>query len=190
MISDGVKLVIYGDNADMAFGGMDRLLSKDWTYEEWKDRYTFVKPENVLYKSVSMDSVYRKYKIGKNGIDFIKFLDTVFASSSSAAYVNAFSYGKIKFFDPYAHMKMGTLYDLDRIRSGESKYLIRELFKKRYPQLDVPEKIAMARSVDYWLQDWEGPSRPEFKPGCTHEMTGEQKFLIYSLERFLIFLDK
>ncbi|MBQ5850770.1 MAG: asparagine synthase [Lachnospiraceae bacterium] len=189
MKEDGIDLVIYGDNADMAFGGMDRLLSKDWSYNGWKERYTFVKPERVLKNSVSMDDVYNEYRIDEDKIDFIKFLDIVFASSSSGAYTNAFKYGNIKFYDPYAYMKMGTPYDLSRIRNGESKYLIRELFKIRYPEIEVPEKIAMARSVDYWLRDWEGPKRQEFKQNCIEGMTGEQKFLVYSLERFLNLLD-
>lgn len=50
---------------------------------------------------------------------------------------------------------------------------------------EIPEKIAMARAVDIWLADWEGPKRAEFKDDCIEGLTGEQKFLIYSLERFL-----
>ena len=82
-------------------------------------------------------------------------------------------------------MKMGQPLDLKRVRNGESKYHIRELFKMKYPECPVPEKIAMARAVDYWLKDWYGPKRDEFIPGCVQGMTGEQKFLVYSLERFL-----
>jgi asparagine synthetase B (glutamine-hydrolysing) len=190
MKEDGIDTIIYGDNADMAFGGMNLLLSKDWTYEEWKERYTFVKPSTVLVESEDMDIVYKNYKIGEDGIDYMRFLDEVFASSSSGAYVNAFEYGKIKYFDPYAKMKMGIPLDLNRVRKGESKYLIRELFKMKYPQLEVPEKIAMARAADYWLKDWEGPKRDEFKENCINGMTGEQKFLVYSLERFLNLIDE
>lgn len=189
MKNDGIDLIIYGDNADMAFGGMDRLLSKDWTYDEWKKRYTFVDPVKVLKLPTDMDNVYKLFKIGDSNIDFIKFLDIVFASSSSAAYTNAFEYGGLKFYDPYAKMKMSKQYDLTRIRNGESKYLIRELFKKKYPGIEVPEKIAMARAVDYWLRNWKGPERPEFLPNCTEGMSGEQKFLVYSLERFLNLID-
>lgn len=190
MKADGIERVIYGDNADMAFGGMDRLLSRDWTYDEWKDRYTFVDSAKVLQNPVSMENVYEEYKLGNNEIDFIKFLDVVFASSSSVAYTNAYEFGGLKYFDPYAHLKMGVPLDLKRVRSGESKYLIRELFRLRYPNLEVPEKIAMARSVDYWLKDWIGPKRSEFKENCIEGLNGEQKFLLYSLERFLNLLDK
>lgn len=84
---------------------------------------------------------------------------------------------------------MGKPLDLERVRNGESKYLIRALFKEKYPQLEIPEKIAMARATDYWLRDWGGPKRSEFKENCIEGMTGEQKFLIYSLERFLNLID-
>lgn len=185
MKKDGIETIIFGDNADMAFGGMDRLLSKEWTYKEWIDRYTFVKPEQVLKNPVDMDEVYRRYKIGETGIDYIAFLKEIFAASSTGAYINAFKQANINYFDPYAFLEMKEPLDLERVRSGESKYLIRELFKTKYPEFVVPEKIAMARAVDQWLADWKGPKREEFISNCIDGLTGEQKFLIYSLERFL-----
>ena len=36
-----------------------------------------------------------------------------------------------------------------------------------------------------WMKDWEGPKRAEFIKGCADGLTGEQRFMIYSLERFL-----
>ncbi|MCI8599481.1 MAG: asparagine synthase [Lachnospiraceae bacterium] len=182
---NGFDTVVIGDNADMAFGGMDRMLSKDWTFDEWVERYTFVKPEKVLVNSASVIDVYERYRTGENSIDFMKFIEEVFAISSSGAYVNAFDCLGMKYLDPYADMKMAEPLDLERVRSGESKYLLRELYRARFPEFEVPEKIAMARAVDTWLKDWEGPKRKEFKEGCIEGMTGEQKFLVYSLERYL-----
>lgn len=185
MKKDGVETVVYGDSADMVFGGYDRLLSRDWKYEEWKDRFTFVKPEKVLNLPVDMDEVYAEYKLDDGGIDFIRFMDVIFDASSSAAYINAFKYGRLGYYDPYARLKMGDKLDLNRVRNGESKYLLRELFRMKYPEFEVPEKIAMARAVDYWLRDWKGPEREEFRRDCIAGLSGEQKFLVYSLERFL-----
>lgn len=189
MKKDGIDIVIFGDNADMAFGGYNLLLSEDWTYETWKKRYTFVQPEKVISHPVSMNNEYAKYKVGKNGIDYLNFMNVIFASSSSGAYINAFKAVNINYYDPYAKLKSGVPLDLSRIRNGESKYLIRELFKMKYPMLNIPDKIAMSRSVDYWLRNWKGPKRKEFIEGCVNGMTGEQKFLVYSLERFLNLLD-
>ncbi len=74
---------------------------------------------------------------------------------------------------------------LERVRSGDSKYLIRDLFRIRYPGLEVPEKLPMSRPAEDWMNDWEGPKRYEFIPGCAEKLNGEQKLLLYSLERFL-----
>ncbi|HBG65795.1 MAG TPA: asparagine synthase, partial [Treponema sp.] len=56
--------------------------------------------------------------------------------------------------------------------------------------LEVPEKLPMSRPADEWLKGWQGPERPEFIPGCVACLSGEQKLLVYSLERFLNLLDR
>ncbi len=95
---------------------MDRLLSKDWTYDEWIERYTFVNPSDVLKKFVSMDSVYAKYKKEENKIDYINFMNEIFSMSSTGAYINAFRCAGIKYYDPYAYMKMAEPLNLQRVR--------------------------------------------------------------------------
>lgn len=182
---DGYKYIIYGDCADTEFGGMDRLLSKDWTYSEWIERYTFVDPKKVLKNPVDVSHVFDRYRIGENAIDFIKFISEPYALSAAGALTNAFSYADVEYLDPYERLKMAEPLDLNRVRNGESKYLIRELFKMRYPYLDIPEKLPMSRPATDWMKDWEGPHRDEFLPGCVKGLSGEQKLLVYSLERFL-----
>ena len=181
----GAKYVIYGNSADTEFGGMDRLLAKDWTYEEWVQRYSFVEPEKILKNPVDVSAVYKKYKVGENGIDFLKFINEVYACSSSSAYSNAFRCADIDFLDPYSNLKMAEPLDLMKVRNGESKYLIRELFHMRYPSLDIPEKLPMSRPANDWMKDWKGPIREDFIRDCAKELSGEQRLLIYSLERFL-----
>lgn len=182
---DGFEAIIFGDNADVAFGGMDGLLAKDWTYSEFVNRYTFVDPKKALKKPVDVSDTYKKYRDNNGGIDVVRFLNEVFAKSSTGAYVNAFDLAKLTYIDPYASLKMSEPLDLKRVRSGESKYMLRELYNRRFPEFEIPEKIAMARAVDMWLKDWEGPNRDEFLPNCSLDMTGEQKFMLFSLERFL-----
>lgn len=189
MIRDGAETIILGDNADMAFGGMDRLLSREWTYDQWVHRYTFLEPKRVLQHPVDVSDAYKRYKRGEDQIDYIGFLSDIFAMSSSGAYINAFNTLEIRYVDPYAYMKMKESLDLDRVRRGESKYILRDLYRNKFPEFDVPEKIAMARAVDVWLKDWKGPIRKEFKENCIEGLTGEQKFLVYSLERFLNLMD-
>ena len=60
------------------------------------------------------------------------------------------------------------------------------------PDLPWPEKIAMARAMDQWMKDWQGPERPEFLPlrGKMDRFTGEQKWQIFNLEWFLILMEE
>ena len=188
--ADGIKCAIYGDCADIEFGGMDKLLSKDWTYDEWIKRFNFTDPKVILKNPHDISDIYESYRIGENDIDYVKFLAQVYATSAAGALTNAYRCVGIDFIDPYERLKMADPLDLNRVRNGESKYLIRELFKMRYPTLDIPEKKPMSRPAEAWMKDWKGPTREEFIPNCVDNLTGEQKLLVYSLERFLNLIEK
>lgn len=183
--SDGVECMIIGDGSDYIFGGMDKLLSKDWTFDEFVARYTYIEPKNVLVEPVDVNYLFERYRTGKNSIDWLKFLEDISTEESYNSYFNAFETAQLDYFDPYANQEMGEPLDLYRIRNGEPKYLIRELFKKKYPNFPVPDKIPMPRPVNEWFADWQGPTREEFLLHCTDNMTGNQKWMVWCLEKFL-----
>ena len=187
--ADGVEMMVAADGSDLVFGGMDRMLSKDWKFEEWVDFYTFLDPKIALKNPVDMSYLFERYRLPENNIDYLKFIDDVFAHESSASYCNAFITAGMKytpFFDPSGMVKMAEPLDLKRIRSGESKYIIRNLFKMCYPEIPVPEKTPMPRPVDAYFKDWEGPKRPEFREDIDmSKLTGNQKWQLYCLEKFL-----
>ena len=184
--ADGIEIVFIGESSDLVFGGMDGLLSKDWTLDEFMDRYIFTKPEEVLVDPVSMRYLFERYRKDGDKIDFLKFMDDVFAIESSSSYMNAFDVADILYYDPYARLKMADELNLDRVRHGEPKYLIRELFKKKYPEIPVPDKVPMPRPVDEFFKNWEGPKRLEFRKDIDMEkFTGNQKWQMYCLEKFL-----
>ena len=191
---DGVEQIVAADGSDLVFGGMDRMLSRDWDFDDWKKFYTFVNPKDVLKEPVDVDYLYERYRLPNNKIDFLKFIDDVFAHESSGSYCNAVITAKMKYiplFDPSAYVKMADPLDLERVRSGESKYLVRELFKMCYPGFEVPEKIPMPRPVDEYFKTWKGPTRDEFLANLDmSKFTGNQKWLIFCLERFLNMLDE
>ena len=181
----GIEKIFTGASADLVFGGMDKLLSKDWLYNDFIKRYTFVDPNLVLKEPISMENIFLPYKNGEN-IDFLQFMQNVSLNELNTSYVNAFNCGNIKYVDPYSYMFMTEPLDLYKVRSRQSKYLIRELFKKRYTEIEVPEKIPLPRSVNDWLKDWEGPKREEFRDDINiSNFTGDQKWLIFCLEWFL-----
>ena len=183
---DGIELMFVGESSDLVFGGMDGLLAKDWDFEEFVERYTFLKPEEVLENPVSMRYVYERYRKDGNKIDFLKFMDDIFSIESSSSYLNAFKVANMPYYDPYARLKMAEPLDLHRVRNGEPKYLVRELMAKRYPEIPVPNKVPMPRPVDEYFKTWEGPKRDEFKKGLDmSKYTGNQKWQMFCLEYFL-----
>lgn len=183
--ADGIEVMVVGESSDLVFGGMDKLLSKDWTFDEFMDRYIFTKPEDVLKDYEDMSYLFERYRQGNN-IDFLKFMDDVFSIESSGSYMNAFSAAKMPYIDPYARLKMANKLDLNRVRNGEPKYLIRELMAKRYPEIPVPNKVPMPRPVDIYFENWNGPYRNEFKKDIDiSKFSGNQKWQIFCLEQFL-----
>lgn len=189
--ADGVEVMFTGASSDLIFGGMDGLLAKDWTFDEFIDRYTFTKPEDVLKEPVSLKNLFEKYRKDESEIDFQNFLQEVSLSELLSSYMNAFVTAEMPYYDPYVKLKMADELDLYKVRNGEPKYLIRELMVKKYPEIPVPDKIPMPRPVDTYFADWQGPERPEFKEDLDMtKFTGNQKWQLYCLEQFLNILDE
>jgi len=188
--SDGVDLMIIGDASDYVFGGMDKLLSKDWSFDAFMKRYIYVDPFEVLKEPESVQYLFERYRKG-DGIDFVEILDKLATQESYGSYDNAFITAGLVYFDPYEKLKMGIPLDLSRIRSGESKYLIRELFRSKYPDIPIPEKKPMPRPVDSYFANWDGPARPEFRNDITiSHYDGNQKWLMWCLEQFLNMIEQ
>ena len=187
--ADGVEMLIVGESSDLIFGGMDKLLAQDWNFDDFAKRYTFLNPADALKNPVDMSYLFERYRQGDK-IDFLTFMDDVFSIESSSSYLNAFETAKIDYFDPYANLVMAEPLDLHRVRNGEPKYLIRELFAKKYPNYPIPDKVPMPRPVDFYFADWQGPTRPEFKKNLDmKKFTGNQKWQLWCLERFLNLFD-
>lgn len=188
---DGIEHMIVGESADLIFGGMDQLISVDWDLDDFEHRYNFTEPSNVLANPSDTHYLYERYRIGdSNKIDFLRFMDEVFSIESSSSYMNAFAVAHMPYTDPYAFLKMADPLDLNRVRNGEPKYLVRELFHSKYPNFPIPYKTPMPRPVDAYFADWKGPQRPEFLKNLDMaSFTGNQKWQMWCLERFLNLLD-
>ena len=183
---DGVQLMLVGESADLIFGGMDKLISPRWDFDGFSRRYTFLEPSLVLTHPVDQTPLYERYRIGKNGIDYMRFMDEVFAIESSSSYMNAFGAAWLPYYDPYARLIMQDPLDMDRIRGGEPKYLIRELYAINYPERPIPDKIPMPRPVDAIFASWEGPRRSEFRKDIPmDQLSGNQKWQLWCAEQFL-----
>ena len=187
---DGVKMILVGESADLIFGGMDQLISKEWKFDDFVSRYTFLVPEKVLRCPVSMAERYEPYRIDDGKIDYMRFMDDVFSIESSGSYLNAFGAAELPYYDPYACLVMAEPLDMNRVRSGEPKYLVRELYALRYPEREIPFKIPMPRPVDAIFRDWKGPVRPEFREDIEMStLTGNQKWQLWCAQEFLNLFD-
>lgn len=185
---DGFTKVIFGESADVNYGGMSDLLSKNRTVGDFIQRYPYVLPYRVLKDyALLLDPILTYEKDGY--VDVHEFNRNVFYTEAMGSYINAATTAGIEPIIPFAHTYLGTPLDYTRIRNGENKYLVREVFSRLYEDFTIPAKLPMPRPVNEWLKDWQGPVRPEFWPHCTDEMTGDQKWLVYCLEKFLNYLD-
>ncbi|MCC6793850.1 MAG: asparagine synthase [Candidatus Hydrogenedentes bacterium] len=188
--ADGVKTLIVGNGADSTFGGMDKLLSKDWTFDEFVARYTFIEPSKALREPVAIRDIYEPYR-QNDAINVQGFLKRVHGLGIIQTFENAIHAGGCKVIAPYEGMALDGPLDIARIRAGEPKYLLQAVFADLFRDLESVEKIPFARPMTQWLSEWRGPSRGEFLPGLDmNTFTGDQKWLLYCLERFLGLLDE
>ncbi len=187
---DDVQIILVGESADLIFGGMDKLITPIWDFESFVKRYTFLEPSLVLKNPINQMELFERYRKGENGIDYMKFMDEVFAIESSSSYLNAFGAAELPYYDPYARLVMDQPLDMERIRNGEPKYLVRGLYAIKYPELEIPFKIPMPRPVDTIFKQWKGPNRVEFRKDIPMEtLTGNQKWQLWCAELFLNLFD-
>ena len=186
--ADGFTTLIFGESADLNYGGLSDLLSKNRTVGDFIQRYSYVMPYKGLKEpTMALETIFAHERDGY--IDVHEFCRHPFFIEAMGSYSNATSAAGIKLETPYAHTYMAVPMDYERLRSGENKYMVREIFNRLYEGFAIPPKTPMPRPMNEWMKNWEGPTRPEFWPHCTNDMSGDQKWLVYCLERYLNCLD-
>ena len=186
--ADGFDTLVFGETADANYGGMSGLLSQERTFGEFVDRYCYLLPYKVLKEPrLILDPIERHTVDGM--ADTHEFLRDVYFQESINSYINACECAGVKFAAPYSTSFMSVPLDIERVRGGENKYLVREVFERLYADFEVPPKLPMPRATNEWFRDWKGPERAEFRENCTLNMTGDEKWLVYCLEKFLDLLD-
>ena len=182
---DGFDRIIYGETADVNYGGLSNVLSKEWSVGEFIERYAYLKPWYVLKQPKVDFSCVLPYCRSDGTVDVHKYLSRFDIIESINSYINACETAEIEFVAPFADTCLGSQLDLDVIRCGRNKYLIRDIFERLYKDVVIPDKIPMPRATDQWLMKWNGPKRYEFIPNCVNGLTGDQKWLVWCLEECL-----
>lgn len=181
---DGFDTIIFGESADLNYGGLSDLLSRDYTIGQFIDRYSYVLPHHILKEPQIINTPCLPYL--ENGkINVHEFCRGFFLTEAMGSYSNACECANIKLETPYVNTRLLPELDIERIRNGENKYIIRELFNLLYPNWKIPPKTPMPRPMNEWMKNWQGPKRPEFFSNSITNMTGDQKWYIWILEQFL-----
>lgn len=187
---DGIDVLIFGESADLLYGGLSGLLSKDWNLGEFVERYSYVLPYKVL-KEYEMDLLPYTDSLDENDmVDVPKFCNTYFIREALGSYYNACETAGVVLYLPYSHTVLDEKLDLDLVRAGQNKYIIRKVFEDLYPDFVAPDKIPMPRPMNEWFKNWSGPKRSEFWKNCVNGMDGDQRWLIWSLEKFLDIIEE
>ena len=59
---DGIDTLVFGEAADAVYGGLNGLLSQDWTIGQFIERYSFVMPYRVLKNPGDALQTYRDWE--------------------------------------------------------------------------------------------------------------------------------
>lgn len=185
-----ISQLIFGESADCVFGGLSNILSREWSFDDFVTRYQYVSPRKTLIEPVAvLEPIMRHEKDGM--VDPHDFMSTEFYVESMGSYDNASKTAGVSVIAPYANCYMAVPLDYERVRSGENKYLVREVFNRLYPGFIAPPKTPMPRPMNEWLANWEGPKRTEFLSNNNwSELSGDQKWLIWALEKYLNLIEK
>ena len=179
-----VSRLIIGGDADIVFGGMSKMLSKDWTKEDFIQFYRYLDPKEILKEP---DEIYLKafdnyWDAKREKFMTVDFINDIYNTESIISYTNAFGLAKMKLFDPYEDLAFN--YDIAKIRE-KPKYLIQELFIKQY-NFEPPEKNPMPRPVDFYEELNEYPTSDVFRDDIDYsKLTGQQKWMIYCVDRYI-----
>lgn len=187
---DGIKTLIFGETADIIYGGHSKLLAQNWDLEAFTKRFSFVDVQKVLrHPQIIQDPILPHVEESGN-VDVFGFLNEFEYDVSLGFYNNACNMAGMRFFAPYSYTILGHPLDLSRIRSGEGKYVVRELYQMLYPDMPIPAKTPLPRPMTEWLKNWNGPFHEEIIPDHISELTGDQKWYVYALNMLLTDMEK
>lgn len=184
--ADGIQTLIFGETADIIYGGHSELLAQDWDLDAFTKRFSFVDTEKVLYHPMMIQDPILPHVQADGTVNVFQFLNDFEYDVSLGFYNNACRMANMHFFAPYSYTVLGHRLDLNRIRSGEGKYVVRDLYRRLYPNTPIPAKTPLPRPMTEWLKNWNGPLHPEIRPDHISELTGDQKWYVYALNQFLL----
>lgn len=184
----GVHVLFSGWGADTHFGGMDKLMTKEWSIDDFKHRFEYC-------SSLQLTSDYNNY------VSFLKSDNTVnvydfLTYNYHVMTLRSFFYIPELFglihLPLWSYLGVESL-DIKRIKN-EPKYIIQEAFKLMYPNFKPTEKLPFTRPTDLYMEEHFNDYtycenlklHSQQINNNTINTTGQQKWMIYILNRFLL----
>jgi len=185
---DGVKALFSGWGCDTHFGGMDKLLSQDWSLDGFIKRYSYCDTTKILKDPIDLANIFAKYC--KNGkFDTQNFLTFNYHIMTIQSFFYIPNLAGVDHICPWGQIGLKNGYDLARVRNGEPKYMIREVFNLIYKhEIEITPKIPFIRPTDIYTKDLTNKyltSNIFINDLDLKQFTGQQKWMIYILQRFL-----
>ena len=184
--ADGFDTLIFGESADVNFGGQDGLFAKDWTTNEYIQRYSYLIPNKALVNSIIIREPFEKYS--ESGMMNVhEFNRHVYYLESMGSYQNACELGEMILCAPFSKTYLAVPIDISKIRNGENKYLVRDVFKILYPGWTIPKKVPMPRPMNEWMKNYNGPISKYFRSDIDlTSLSGDQKWQLWALDKFIL----
>ena len=105
MKQEGFSRLIFGDSADMVFGGLDGLISKDYTYGEYLERFSYVMPYKALKTFNIITEPFERWMDVNGYVDSHGFINDVFATESYNSYCNACEAAGVESVDAFVSLE-------------------------------------------------------------------------------------
>ena len=180
-----LKKLVTGMGADGIFGGTFNLMSRDWTNEEFVDRFTYIKPEIIMHNPPNTLMFFEKY-YSSPYFDMYGFLDDVESEYTLSYFLNPCELAEIELVAPYESCVRN--FELDRIGmiSGKEKILLRNLFKEHNGFDFVGIKYAFPRPIDYWSKMYDESLDSLFIKDAYSKLSNyEQQWILYTTNHFV-----
>lgn len=186
IVSRGISKILVGNGADSNFGGLDKLLSRDYTVSEFVSRYCFADPNVLLKEPFDVSDVVRAFELPSGLVDVPSFLRTVHGRAIDSTFENAISAAGASSIRPFETLAPAEGLDLEMIRGGFPKKMVYDAFELLFPGFGRRKKVPFHRPMDDWIGGDYVPSHAAFKTDLNlKSCPGEVRYLVWALDRYL-----
>ena len=190
----GVDIILSGWGADTHFGGMSKLLSKEWSFEEFKKRYEYC--PRINEQNSILDSTYKDYIKENNNIDIQKFLTFNYHIMTIKSFFYIPEIFGLIHIPVWGFLGLKNELDIEKVRNGNPKYVIQETFKIMYKNDNIPvtEKIPFTRPTDIYMNKYFNEYnyieilKEYINKHSKNNLSSQQLWMIYNLNYFIKFI--